>query len=81
VNGDGDRLPPSWWLWIRRVVIFALGVSVIGDALIADKVNIWELVIGLILVGVLPLDDVAHYLQRVPPRVPRHHSDDSGDTP
>ena len=78
---DDNRVPPAWWLWIRRVVIFGLGVSVIGDALVADKVNIWELVIGLILVGVLPLDDVARYLQRVPPRPRRHSDTDSGDTP
>ena len=75
VNGNGNGHAPSWWLWIRRVVIFGLGVGVVVDAVGADRVNIWELVIGMVLVGVLPLDDLARYLQRKSP------SDKSGDDP
>ena len=67
MNGNGNGHAPSWWLWVRRIVIFGLGVGVVVDAVGADRVNIWELVIGMILVGVLPLDDVARYLQRKPP--------------
>lgn len=66
MNGDNVGHVPAWWLWIRRVVIFGLGVGVVVDAVGADKVNIWELVIGMVLVGVLPLDDLARYLQRKP---------------
>jgi hypothetical protein len=67
---NGQTTPPEWWLWIRRIVIFGLGSAVILDALITNTVSIGELVIGLIMIGVLPLDDLARYLQRKPPRGP-----------
>lgn len=69
-----------WWLWVRRVVIFGLGVGVVLDALMADKTNLWELVVGMVLVGVLPLDDVVRYLQQ---RAPTHdrRAEDRHETP
>jgi hypothetical protein len=64
---DPAAHPPAWWLWVRRVVIFGLGCWVVIDAMTAKSVPIWELVIGMVLIGVLPLDDLARYLQRKPP--------------
>jgi uncharacterized membrane protein HdeD (DUF308 family) len=55
---------PEWWLQVRRVVTFLLGCAVIVDALLASVVNVGELVIGLILVGVLPIDDLFRIVRR-----------------
>ena len=68
---DNGNLP-GVWLWIRRVVIFGLGIWVIVDAMLAKTVPIPELIIGLILIGVLPLDDLGAWLQR---RAPRGHKE------
>lgn len=54
----------EWWLLVRRVVTFVLGCAVIIDALLATVVSIGELVIGLILVGVLPIDDLFRLARR-----------------
>lgn len=58
---------PSWWLIFRRVVIFLLGVAVILDALdvTGSGRNIGEMVVGLVMIGLLPLDDLIGALQRV----------------
>jgi hypothetical protein len=53
-----------WWQVIRRVVIFGLGVAVIVDALWDQKFVVAELIVGLILVGVLPLDDFMRIVLR-----------------
>lgn len=41
----------------RQFVIFLLGVAVILDALVAPGANIGELIVGLVLLGVVPLDN------------------------
>lgn len=43
----------------RRIVVFGLGVFIILDALIDDKDKlIPELIIGMIMVGILPVENV-----------------------
>ena len=54
----------GWWQFLRRVVIFLLGVAVIIDALAEDRSVVAELVVGMILVGVLPLDDFMQLAMR-----------------
>lgn len=44
--------------WVRRLVVFLLGVAVIIDALWDRQYVVPELIIGMILVGVLPIDEV-----------------------
>ena len=46
------------WQGLRRLVIFVLGVAVILEGLIRQHDEIALLVIGLVMVGVLPLDDL-----------------------
>jgi hypothetical protein len=55
----GAQEPPGWWLAIRRVVTFFLGVAVIVDSL-AEKnsASVGKLLVGLLLIGVLPVDDI-----------------------
>ena len=53
---------PKSWLLIRRVVTFLLGCAVIIDALIQNHIG--TLVVGAILVGVLPVDDLFRLVRR-----------------
>jgi len=63
--GD-ERGPPPWWDWVRRVTIFLLGVLVIIDSLVEKQyASVGKLIVGLLMVGVLPLDDL---LRIVTPR-------------
>ena len=55
---------PAWFQLARRLIIFALGAAVIIDALTDKQYVVPELLIGMIMVGVLPLDDFAHLLRR-----------------
>jgi hypothetical protein len=42
---------------VRRVTVFGLGVWVIADALVETE-SIPMLIIGMVMVGVLPIDDL-----------------------
>lgn len=66
---------PHWWLMVRRVVIFILGVWVIVDSLLEKQTaSVGKLVVGLIMVGALPLDDLVLMIgQRR--RISRHSDD------
>jgi hypothetical protein len=55
---------PAWWPLLRRIVIFVLGCAVMIDALLQNVTSIGELVIGLIMVGVLPIDDLFRLVRR-----------------
>lgn len=49
----------GWWLWFRRIVTFLLGVAVIVDSLVEkDTAAVGKLIVGLILVGAMPIDDL-----------------------
>ena len=66
MNGDSHHHdPPEWWLWVRRVVSFGLGVWVIADSLAEKQVaSVGKLIIGLVMIGVLPLDDLLRVARR-----------------
>ena len=49
---------PAWFQLLRRVVVFALGAAVIIDALWDRQYVVPELIVGMIKVGVLPIDEV-----------------------
>jgi hypothetical protein len=51
---------------IRRLVIFVLGVAIMIDALWDRQYVVPELIIGMIMVGVLPIDDFIRSFQRKP---------------
>ena len=44
---------------IRRITVFGLGVWIIADALIETE-SIPMLIVGMVMVGVLPIDDVIY---------------------
>jgi len=47
-----------WFTAIRHIVIFLLGVAIIIDALANSTYVIPKLVVGMIMVGVLPIDNL-----------------------
>ena len=55
---------PTWWLWTRRIVSFGLGVWVIVDSLTEQTASVGKLIIGLVMIGVLPLDDLVKVIAR-----------------
>lgn len=61
----GDPLGmPAWWQPFRRVVIFGLGCAVVLEGLVSPQDRIVELIAGLVMVGVLPLDDLLRAFNR-----------------
>jgi hypothetical protein len=54
---------PLWFRMIRRLVIFLLGVVVIIEGLVSAQDRIVELIAGMVMVGVLPLDDFIRALR------------------
>ncbi len=54
---------PRWWQVLRRVVVFVLGVTLIVDSII-QHTTAGRLIAGLIMIGVLPLDDLVLMLRR-----------------
>lgn len=53
----GLRVDPPWWNFIRQVVIFALGVGIVVYALVTPGHDIPFLIAGLILIGIVPVDE------------------------
>ena len=62
--------PPSHdgFAAVRRIVVFLLGCAVIIDALWDQNFVVPELIIGMILVGILPIDEFMASVRGRPPR-------------
>lgn len=61
---DQDRLP-KLWQWFKRITIFLLGVLVILDSLLEKTyASIGKLIVGLLMIGVMPLDDLLRAVGR-----------------
>ena len=43
---------------LRRITIFVLGVAIIIEGLYDDGVPVKSIILGMIMVGVLPLEDL-----------------------
>jgi hypothetical protein len=43
---------------VRRFVVFGLGCWVIGNALVNPEERVSQLLIGMVMVGVLPIENV-----------------------
>jgi hypothetical protein len=44
--------------FVRRLVVFGLGCWVIGNALVNPEERVSQLLIGMVMVGVLPIENV-----------------------
>jgi hypothetical protein len=64
VTDPARRDVQTWeivFTFIRRLVVFGLGCWTIGNALINPEERVGQLVIGMILVGVLPVENVFNW--------------------
>ena len=52
--------------WLRRGVIVVLGVVLVVDALVGKRLLVLQFVLGLIMVGLVPIDYVVGLLMRPP---------------
>jgi hypothetical protein len=43
---------------VRRVVVFCLGCWVIGNALVNPEERLGQLAVGMVMVGVLPIENI-----------------------
>jgi hypothetical protein len=67
--------------FVRRLVVFGLGCWVIGNALVNPEERVSQLLIGMVMVGVLPIENIFDRLDRrreprqlpPPPGVPNEH--------
>ena len=50
--------------FLRRLIVFGLGCWVIGNALVNPEERIGQLVIGMIMVGVLPIENLSSWFRR-----------------
>jgi hypothetical protein len=58
---------PRWWAAFRTVVTFLLGVAVILDSLVEkNTATVGKLVVGLLLVGVPPIEDLIRLVTHRP---------------
>jgi hypothetical protein len=58
-------LPPEWWPGFRQIVTFLLGVGVIVDSLVEkNTATVGKLVVGLLLIGVPAIEDIARLTRR-----------------
>ena len=55
---------PRWWPPVRRIVTFLLGCTVVVDGLLQVPISIGALIIGLLMIGVLPIDDLIRIVRR-----------------
>jgi hypothetical protein len=71
-NGDhiGPKVTPGWWDFTRQLAIFCLGVSLIIYAVITPNHGIRILITGLILIGMIPIENFlgGWHLQRDRPQ-------------
>jgi hypothetical protein len=44
--------------FLRRVVVFGLGCWVIGNALVNPEERLGQLAVGMVMVGVLPIENI-----------------------
>lgn len=53
------------WAWLRTFILFAVGVMIVVDATVVEPgVNTLELVMGLVVLGIVPLDFFSNMYMR-----------------
>lgn len=53
-----DPLSAPLWPGLRRLVLFVLGVAVIVDALAGAGQQLGQLLVGSLLIGIIPVDEL-----------------------
>ena len=55
---SADPLSAPLWPGLRRLVLFVLGVVVIIDSLASAGQNLGQLLVGSLLIGIVPVDEL-----------------------
>ena len=55
--------------FVRRFVVFGLGCWVIGNALVHPDERLGQLIVGMVMVGVLPIENVTAWIGRRSPDI------------
>lgn len=56
---------PGWWMLIRGIITFALGVAVIIDSLVEkNTATVGKLTVGLLLIGIPSIEDLIRLFKR-----------------
>jgi hypothetical protein len=50
--------------FVRRLIVFGLGCWIIGNALVNPEERVSQLIIGMIMVGVLPIENISSWFIR-----------------
>jgi hypothetical protein len=50
--------------FVRRLTVFGLGCWIIGNALMHPDERVSQLLIGMVMVGVLPIDNIFGWFDR-----------------
>ena len=53
-----DPLSAPLWPGLRRLILFILGVGVIVDAMASNGQNLGQLLVGSLLIGIIPVDEL-----------------------
>lgn len=58
--------------FVRRLVVFGLGCWIIGNALVNPEERLGQLAVGMVMVGVLPIENIFSWRveRRSPPSPP-----------
>jgi hypothetical protein len=59
-----DPLDAPLWPGLRRLTLFVLGVFVIINGVVTQGQNVGQLLIGALLIGMIPLDELIGRLGR-----------------
>jgi hypothetical protein len=60
--------------FVRRFVVFGLGCWTIGNALLNPEERATQLIIGMIMVGVLPIENFFHWRRVDSPTITREET-------
>jgi hypothetical protein len=58
------RYKPSWFRLLRQVIIFFMGVGIILYAVVSQGHDVPFLITGLILIGLVPIDEALSHWRR-----------------
>jgi len=56
----GPKVDPPWWNFVRQVVIFALGVTLVIWSAVLHGANLILMIAGLVLIGLVPVENLLH---------------------
>ena len=66
VGGENVTHGEKAMAWLRRLTVMVLGAILIAEAITAGRLPVVQFVIGLVMVGLVPIDVIVDYVMRGP---------------